>query len=85
MIGSEAGFAHIQDFKSSATGWVDITAVAEVPAEQTSASYASRQYPTASPQQDAAEQPGSGTNFSRPSPAPQGPLGGILGGLFGSH
>ena len=87
LIGREAGFAHIQDLKSSATGWVDSAAVAEAPAEGTSASFAPRQNPTAiaSPQQDATQQPGSDTNFSKPSNARRGPLGGFLGGLFGNH
>ena len=79
LIGREAGFAHIQDLKSSATGWIDSAAVAEAPAEGTSASFAPRQTPTAiaSPQQGAAQQP--------PSNARRGPLGGFLGGLFGNH
>ena len=43
LIGREAGFAHIQDLKSSATGWIDGAAVAEAPAGGTSASFAPRQ------------------------------------------
>jgi hypothetical protein len=83
LISREAGFAHIQDLKSSATGWVDNTALAEAPAEGTSASYAPRQNPAAkeSSQQNAAQQP----SYSQPSTARRGPLDGILGGLFGGH
>jgi hypothetical protein len=81
LIGREAGFAHIQDLKSSATGWIESTAVAEMPAD------APRQNQTAvvAPQQNAAQQPGSETNASTPSNDRRGPLGGFLGGLFGNH
>jgi hypothetical protein len=75
LIGREGGFAHIQDLKSSATGWIDNPAVAEAPAEATSAPYAPQQNPTmTSPQQSSAQQPGR-----------QGLLGGFLGGLFGGQ
>jgi hypothetical protein len=81
LIGHEAGFAHIQDLKSSATGWIESAAVADTPAD------APRQNPTAvaAPQQNSAQQPGSETNGSTPSNDRRGPLGGFLGGLFGNH
>ena len=87
LIGHEAGFAHIQDLKSSATGWIESTAVAETSADATFAPYAPRQNPTAvaAPQQNSAQQPGSETNGSTPSNDRRGPLGGFLGGLFGNH
>jgi hypothetical protein len=80
LIGHEAGFAHIQDLKSSATGWIESTAVAETSADATFAPYAPRQNPTAvaAPQQNSAQQPGSANDR-------RGPLGGFLGGLFGNH
>ena len=87
LIGSEAGFTHIQDLKSSATGWIDSTAVAEAPTEGTSASYAPRQNPTAMvpPQQTSGNGQSPDTNVSTPSNGRRGPLGGLLGGLFGNR
>ena len=73
LIGHEAGFAHIQDLKSSATGWIESTAVAETSADATFAPYAPRQNPTAvaAPQQNSAQQPGSANDR-------RGPLGGAV-------
>lgn len=82
VIGREAGFAHIQDLKSSATGWIDDNAVTEAPtAEATPPQYrpAQTHTPAASSQQNSA-QPGSDTSSGR-----RGPLGGLFGGLFGAH
>ena len=84
LIGRDAGFAQIQDLKSSATGWIDETALAQLsPSEAASAPSAA----TASIRQDA------GTMTPEQSPVQksgrpkdrQGPLSGFLGGLFGKR
>lgn len=83
LIGRDAGFAQIQDLKSSATGWIDETALAQPsPSEAASAPSAA----TASIKQDA------GTLTPEQSPVQksgrpkgQGPLSGFLGGLFGKR
>jgi hypothetical protein len=84
LIGRDAGFAQIQDLKSSATGWIDETALAQTsPSEAASAPGAA----TASIRQDV----GTPTPEQSPVQKPrqpkgrQGPLSGFLGGIFGSR
>ena len=83
LIGRDAGFAQIQDLKSSATGWIDETALAQPsPSEAAlapSAATASikQDAGTLTPEQSPAQKPG--------RPKGQGPLSGFLGGLFGAR
>ena len=84
LIGRDAGFAQIQDLKSSATGWIDETALAQPsPSEAASAPSAStasikQDAGTLTPEQSPVQKPG------RPK-GRQGPLSGFLGGLFGAR
>ena len=84
LIGRDAGFAQIQDLKSSATGWIDETALAQPsPSEAASAPRAAtastkQDAGTLTPEQSPVQKPG------RPKDR-QGPLSGFLGGLFGAH
>ena len=75
-----AGFAQIQDLKSSATGWIDETALAQSsPSEAVSApsepTLAPRNAGTLAPEQSPIQKPGRANDR-------QGPLSGFLGGLF---
>jgi hypothetical protein len=88
LIGREAGFAHIQDLKSSATGWIDETALAQSsPVPASSVSSEANQVPS--------DQTGT-TASAEPQPKTQNPesrgifgghgvLSGFLGGVFGNH
>ena len=84
LIGRDAGFVQIQDLKSSATGWIDETALAQPsPSEAASAPSAAtasikQDAGTMTPEQSPAQKPG------RPN-GRQGPLSGFLGGLFGKR
>ena len=84
LIGRDAGFAKIQDLKSSATGWIDETALAQPsPSEAASAPSAAtasikQDAGTLTPEQSPVQKPG------RPK-GRQGPLSGFLGGLFGAR
>ena len=84
LIGRDAGFVQIQDLKSSATGWIDETALAQPsPSEAASAPRAA----TASTKQDAGTltpEQSSVQKSGRPKDR-QGPLSGFLGGLFGTR
>ena len=83
VIGREGGFAKIQDLKSSATGWIDETALAAapslaaapVPSEPSVASVPSE--PNVAPLNQTAERHGI---FGG-----QGGLSGFLGGVFGTR
>ena len=83
LIGRDAGFAKIQDLKSSATGWIDETALAQPsPSEAPSAPSAA----TASIKQDAGTLTPDQSPVQKPGrPKGQGPLSGFLGGLFGAR
>jgi hypothetical protein len=83
LIGRDAGFAQIQDLKSSATGWIDETALAQPsPSEAASAPSAA----TASIKQDAGTLTPEQSPVQKPGrPKSQGPLSGFLGGLFGTR
>lgn len=76
LIGRDAGFAQIQDLKSSATGWIDEAALAQPSPEQIAPSAATLQEPETVPPQQAGIQKPDRENR-------QGPLSGFLGGLFG--
>ena len=83
LIGRDAGFAQIQDLKSSATGWIDETALAQSsPSEAVSApsepTLAPRNAGTLAPEQSPVQKPGRANDR-------QGPLSGFLGGLFGTR
>ena len=84
LIGRDAGFAQIQDLESSATGWIDETALAQSsPSEAASAPSAA----TTSTKQDAGPLAPKQSSVQKPGPANggQGPLSGFLGGLFGTR
>ena len=83
LIGRDAGFAQIQDLKSSATGWIDETALAQPsPSEAASApsepTLAPRNAGTPAPEQSPVQKPGRANGRQRP-------LSGFLGGLFGTR
>ena len=84
LIGRDAGFAKIQDLKSSATGWIDETALAqpsynEATSAPDAATVSSKQDAgTLTPEQSLVQKPG------RPK-GRQGPLSGFLGGIFGTR
>ena len=87
LIGREAGFAHIQDLPSNATGWIDETAVGQPSSVETTsvpsaaqATQYNEDAATASVRQGEDEPPPKQTRSSG-----QGPLSGFLGGLFGNH
>jgi hypothetical protein len=94
LIGRDAGFAQIQDLKSSATGWIDESALAQpspgqaasIPSEQAlvpgdenaAAASIKQEVGKPTPEQGVVQRRGR-TNGR------QGPLSGFLGGLFGSR
>jgi hypothetical protein len=84
MIAFPHGLAQIQDLKSSATGWIDETALAQpTPSEAASAPSAAtasikQDAETLTPKQSPVQRPG------RPK-GRQAALSGFLGGLFGTR
>jgi hypothetical protein len=92
LIGREAGFAQIQDLKSSATGWIDETALAPSPVPASSVSSEPNQVPSdqtatavsAEPKPNA-QNPESRGIFGLGSNSGHGVLSGFLGGVFGNR
>jgi hypothetical protein len=87
LMGREAGFAHIQDLHSTATGWIDETAVGQPSSVETTSAPSAPQATqynedaaTASTRQGEDQPPSTQTRRSG-----QGPLSGFLGGLFGNR
>ena len=79
LIGRDAGFAQIQDLKSSATGWIDETALAQPSPSETAATASTKQDTgTPAPEQSPVQKPGRANGRQRP-------LSGFLGGLFGTR
>ena len=88
VIGREGGFAHIQDLRSSASGWIDEAALAQPPAPAASAPAQSRTFSTGGeqPTQEditATANPQSATQPNRRRPGLFG-RGGLFGGIFGN-
>jgi len=77
LIGHEGGFAKIQDLKSSATGWIDETALAAAPSVTAPVASETPVEPKAAPFNQAAERRGI---FGG-----QGGLSGFLGGVLGTR
>jgi hypothetical protein len=78
LIGREGGFAKIQDLKSSATGWIDETALTEAPSVAAApAASETPVEPKAAPLNQTAERRGI---FGG-----EGGLSGFLGGVFGTR
>jgi hypothetical protein len=77
LIGREGGFAKIQDLKSSATGWIDETALTEAPSVAAAPVGSEPVQPEAAPLSQTTERRGI---FGG-----QGGLSGFLGGVFGTR
>jgi len=77
LIGREGGFAKIQDLKSSATGWIDETALAAAPSVPAPVASETPVEQKAAPLNQTAEHRGI---FGG-----QGGLSGFLGGVFGTR
>ena len=96
VIGRDGGFAHIQDLKSSASGWIEEAALApppRVPPLQTAPSAVSRNpaNPTADLKPNATKNDHTGTanpeGTTQPDRRPPGLFGrgGVFGGIFGNR
>ena len=91
VIGEEAGFAQIQDMKSSATGWVEQAALTESAIEAPVVSSQSERDSAgeaASIQQSGASfapTQNSGQSSGRRGNSRNGPLSGFFGGIFGGR
>jgi len=87
VIGRQGGFAHIQDLRSSASGWIDEAALAQPPAPAASAPAQSRTFSTGGePTQEditATANPQRATQPNRRRPGLFG-RGGLFGGIFGN-
>ena len=96
VIGRDGGFAHIQDLKSSASGWIEEAALApppRVPPLQTEPSAVSRNpaNPSADLKPNATKNDRTGTanpeGTTQPDRRPPGLFGrgGVFGGIFGNR
>lgn len=88
VIGRQGGFAHIQDLRSSASGWIDETALAEPPpAPAASAPVQSKTFSTSGKptREDSTvtANPGTANPPDRRRPGLFG-RGGLFGGIFGN-
>ncbi len=94
VIGREGGFAHIQDLKSSASGWIDESALAEPPRAPAASTPAQPKTfsasgkptnPSAGQKQAATPKDGAATPDSEVATQPDGSRPGLFGrgGLFG--
>jgi hypothetical protein len=94
VIGRDGGFAHIQDLKSSASGWIEEAALApppRVPPLQPSAVSRNPANPTADLKPNATKNDHTGTanpeGTTQPDRRPPGLFGrgGVFGGIFGNR
>jgi hypothetical protein len=100
VIGHDGSFAHIQDLKSSASGWIDEAALAPPPSRSVAAPPASKPgaldrkpaTATADPKLKVGKKAAPVNVASEPAPDPDpaearkrpGLLGGLFGGIFGN-
>jgi hypothetical protein len=88
VIGREAGFAHIQDLKSSASGWIDEAALARPPDDPAASSSVQPQPYSAGGRSEQRDRVVTTIPEVATQPDPKRPglfgRGGLIGGIFGN-